>query len=337
MGTSDSKIIGKSTPLIAKRESTDSSDLKFSGHETFPCRYAWLPKAANEVVKNPALFANDDNAMVALGVGKNMVRSVRFWAEASRIIMINKKDGYEVTPFGKSLLLSNGRKAPYDPFIEDIKTLWLIHWNLAINPFFRIFAWDFFLNRWHEPELSASACFSVLRRSVLRKGKPASDAILHQQFEIFLHSYVPTRGRKGEVREDNLDCPLVELGLLHQIGIRQSSIIKDKHEPVYAFRREEKNEISPTLFAYCLDDFWRVWHPEEKTLSVSLIINGHYSPGQVFKLPEADLRARCETIAADSGGYFAFQESALQPMVVRNHVQSRPFPLSVVYAEDAGL
>ena len=37
-----------------------------------------------------------------------------------------------------------------------------------------------------------------------------SAVTLEQHFDTFLHTYVPTRGRKGEVQEDNLDCPLVE-------------------------------------------------------------------------------------------------------------------------------
>lgn len=61
---------------------------RFSGHETFPCRYAWLPKAAREVNREPSVFSSDreDDAMVRLGVGKNMVRAIRFWAEVMDII-----------------------------------------------------------------------------------------------------------------------------------------------------------------------------------------------------------------------------------------------------------
>ena len=51
-----------------------SANYRFSGHETFPCRYAWLPKAVQWLAEDPALFRNEDQAMVKLGVGKNMVR-----------------------------------------------------------------------------------------------------------------------------------------------------------------------------------------------------------------------------------------------------------------------
>ena len=54
---------------------------RFSGHESFACRYAWLPKAYRELRTDPDAFADEDRAMVQLGVGKNMVRSIRFWVE----------------------------------------------------------------------------------------------------------------------------------------------------------------------------------------------------------------------------------------------------------------
>lgn len=76
---------------------------KFSGHETFPFRYTWLPKAVKTVKNNPKIFSDEDYAMVSLGVGKNMVRAIRFWAEASGIIKFQGKDGFVVTEFGEIL------------------------------------------------------------------------------------------------------------------------------------------------------------------------------------------------------------------------------------------
>jgi hypothetical protein len=59
---------------------------RISGHETFPCRYTWLPKAVRGLSKNPQLFSNEDQAMVDLGVGKNMVRAIRYWARAAGLV-----------------------------------------------------------------------------------------------------------------------------------------------------------------------------------------------------------------------------------------------------------
>ena len=34
---------------------------RFSGHESFPFRYTWLPKAIRGLQENPSLFSNDDD------------------------------------------------------------------------------------------------------------------------------------------------------------------------------------------------------------------------------------------------------------------------------------
>lgn len=52
----------------------------FSGHETLACKSLWLKKGY-VFVKEDHSF-NDEDAVVALGVGKNMVAAVRYWYKA---------------------------------------------------------------------------------------------------------------------------------------------------------------------------------------------------------------------------------------------------------------
>jgi len=317
---------------------TNSAQYRFSGHETFACRYAWLPKAVRKVAEIPEILkpSCEDRAMVELGVGKNMVRSIRFWAEATGVIE-SSDEGHLPTDFGARIFLGTHDEANdtfeegFDPFLEDIQTLWLLHWKLATNIENPIFAWDFLLSRFQEPELTTSSVFDAVKKATITLDKALSDTTLEQQFEIFLHSYVPTRGRKGEVREDNLDCPLVELGLLDQVGHRPGKRSAGRAEPIYAFRREPKPEISSMLFAYCVDEFWRLRHPGEKTLSFQLLASGHGSPGQVFKLPEDDIHRRAESLSIDTDGFFDFRESAsISSLIRKNHELN--IPLSALYA-----
>jgi signal transduction histidine kinase len=52
-------------------------DYRFSGHESFPCRYAWLPKAVSALQDNPQIFSTEEREAISeLGVGKNMVRAI---------------------------------------------------------------------------------------------------------------------------------------------------------------------------------------------------------------------------------------------------------------------
>ncbi len=293
--------------------------LRFSGHETFACRFAWLTKAATAVSSDPDILAvkREDDAMAELGVGKNMVRSIRFWAEAADIIT-PVEGGHAVTVFGRKLLCgwiddAGKRFDALDPYLEDIQTLWLIHWKLGTNMKSLIFAWDFLLNRFQEPELYTSSVIRAFEKELV--GHNISKGSMEQLWSVFLHSYVPTRGRKGDVREDTLDCPLVELGLLIPIGFAEAADHAGRAEPKYAFRREDKPEIGNGLFSYCLGEFWKNHHAEERSIPLHLVANGHGSPGQVFKIPEPDIRTRLLGIEKANQGMFAFDESAAIPRV----------------------
>lgn len=310
------------------------ANIRFSGHETFVCRYAWLPKAVLAVMNDSTILtsAHEDDAMVELGVGKNMVRSIRFWAEASAIIVATKQ-GHEVSEFGKQLLLDDNA---LDPFLEDVQTLWLIHWKLATNQRALIFAWDYLLNQFHEPELYTSTVVRAFTKTTSQNSdKKNSQGSLEQLFEIFLHSYVPTRGRKGEVREDNLDCPLVELELLRHTGFTKSTLYPGRQEAKYAFRREEKPEISQALFAFCLEEYWQNRFVSggviEQSIPFHAIVSSHGSPGQIFKIPEHDIRARLYGIEKQTDGFYTFEESATIPRVVRHDDAHEAPSLANVY------
>ncbi|MBW7898696.1 hypothetical protein B188_09110 [Candidatus Brocadiaceae bacterium B188] len=278
---------------------------KISGHETFPLRYAWLPKAVKALKDNPKIFSDEDDAMISLGVGKNMVRAIRFWSEATGIIKFQGKNGFNVTEFGEILFDEDG----LDPYLEDIQTLWLIHWKLSTQVLEPLFAWDNLLNQWQEPDLTRTAVLRFLLKKANSYDKKLSPVTIEQHLDTFLHTYIPTRGRKGHIHEDNLDCPLVELGLIQKVGERENDNASGKRELIYRFSRELKPEISDSLFAYCLHDFFTQRYPTESTLSFREISVGHGSPGQIFKLPESDLRERLEILNSQTNTLFGYRET----------------------------
>jgi len=300
------------------------NEYRISGHESFPCRYSWLPKAVRGLSNDPKLFSDDEQAMVTLGVGKNMVRSIRFWVQATGIATPEAKGiGYSLTDVGRVLLGDRG----LDPYLEDSATLWLLHWNLSTNLENPLLAWDYLLNQWHEPELARSTALKMLSKEASKLDNGMSMVTLEQHLDTFLHTYVPTRGRKGQVQEDNLDCPLVELEFLVKVGERGVG----KREVIYSFRREEKPEISLDLFSYSLDDFWRKRHDNESTLPLREVAHGHGSPGQIFKLPEDDIRARLDFLSRQADGLFAYSESAHFQQVRRRKDANKTTVLKAIY------
>ena len=93
--------------------------VSFGRHETFPLRYAWLPKGFSEMKGSPRCFESDE-APVRLGVGKNMVHAIRYWLRAARMARVTP-DGMLATALGDRLFSEGG----WDPYLEDEGTLWL--------------------------------------------------------------------------------------------------------------------------------------------------------------------------------------------------------------------
>lgn len=304
---------------------------RISGHESFPCRYTWLPKAVRGLDDDPKLFADEERAMVDLGVGKNMVRSIRFWSIAAGMAVVASKGASPtLTDLGIALLGKGG----LDPFLEDRRTLWLLHWNLSTNVETPLLAWDYLLNRWQEPEIIPSNAVRALEKAASSQDDRVSRTTVEQHFDAFLHTYVPTRGRKGDVQEDNLDCPLVELQLIVKAGEREIDRASGKREPIYVFRREEKSDISPELFSYCLNEYWQKRHASEGTLPLREVAHGHGSPGQIFKLAEEDIRARVEDLQQHSQGLFSYIDSANLQQIRRTDQAKSANLLRAIYSAE---
>ncbi|QEG02390.1 hypothetical protein Mal15_65110 [Stieleria maiorica] len=283
---------------------------RFSGHESFTCRYAWLPKAVEALSSNPSLFSEIDEAMVQLGLGKNMVQSLRFWVQAMRVAEPGDGNHLRLTGFGKSIFGRDG----LDPFMEDSSTLWLLHWQLCSHHDNPLFAWHFLFNRYNEPEIVRSEVLEAIDTESRQLARPLAKATLAQHFDVFMHTYMPTRGKKNEIIEDNLDCPLVELGLIERTGEKFNK--KSVKEPVYGFNREPKPDLTMGVFAFAIDDFWKRCKSDEQSLSLSELTTGIGSPGQVFKLPEDDIRHRLSTMGS-WGEDYEYRESAMFEQLVR--------------------
>lgn len=58
--------------------------MKLRGHETFFIRKGWLSKGLKHIVESPDVFVSKvNNPMDELGIGANMVKSLRYWMQAT--------------------------------------------------------------------------------------------------------------------------------------------------------------------------------------------------------------------------------------------------------------
>jgi hypothetical protein len=298
--------------------SRSTGQVSFSGHETFVCRYGWLKKAVDAVAGNAEAFVADD-AMVNLGVGKNMVRSIRHWALATNVIEeVPAKRGAQLRPSALGTLLLGETGA--DPYLEDPNSLWLLHWHLVTNERrATTWAWAFSLLR--TAEFTREALVGMLQTEIRRRNLALpSEHSLRRDVDCFVRTYVPTR--QSVVLEDSLECPLTELGLLEEDagGILQ-------------FNASYHRNLSMPVFVYVLLEFWQRWAATRETLPFSDIAYGLASPGLALKLDENSLTERLERLEQTTDGRLVYTDTAgIRQVYQRGGPMERMEVLSRYYA-----
>ena len=282
---------------------------QLSGHETFPLRYGWLKKAFDEVRKteggknNIEVFLSDD-AIARFGVGKNMVASIRHWATAAGIVR-DDSPKINTTPLGREIFANNG----LDKYMENPATAWLVHWQLCGKPKKTTWFWAF--NHFPAPLFERDLLVKSIEKVANERGwTKASAATIRKDVACFVRTYVslPPSGRSS--REDTLESPLTELGLIRPIGKRD----------VFRFVRGRKPSLGQGVFCYAVTKFWRDRLPNARTLSFEALAHEPGSPGRVFLLNENDLADRLTALEDVSDGLYRWSETTGLKQLIRNRV-----------------
>ena len=259
----------------------------FSGHESFAVRYGWLPKVYDAVVRDPELFADDERAILTLGLGKNMVRSVRFWGEA---FGVTRTEGRVVRPtkFGRRLLDPD---LGTDPYLEDTSSLWRLHWQVTAHG--GLGAWTAALLTVTDVEVTRRRLLDMIVASsaATRGGINAGTAAAH--LDILVKTYDAASDRGAAVLEDTLGSPFQELDLLRTTvsgGV-----------PTIRLNRGRKGGLDCRAVAFALADHWRAVAPNSLALTMRSIMLDRLSPGSAFRLDEATMHGLLEEICDRSG------------------------------------
>lgn len=177
--------------------------LKFKKNESFYIRDGWMEKAINTIKNNEGtnIFAKNDGINY-LGIGSNMVKGLKYWLQASRVIESSAN---------KTILSCFGELIhKYDRYCETSFTWFLIHYQMCTNYFECPMFYAFFnsdIKSIKRSEISnyVSAIFSI-------DGFQTKKEYVDDDSNVFLKSYI------GETEslnpEDNYTCPLSNLKLI---------------------------------------------------------------------------------------------------------------------------
>ena len=253
----------------------------FAKHETFHPRYGWFRKAYKAAADNPYVFTQE-NAPVELGVGKNMVRAIRFWGLAAKLIVDDPKapnrraKGCVPTRIGHAIFNESG----WDPYMEDPGTLWLLHW-LLLAPQSRLPVWWLAFNEFAAIEFSDDDLEIAISTQIgtVPEWRGPSPSSLKKDVSALLRTYAPHRRSHGKAIDDVLNCPLRELNLI------SSSVDADRCR----FTLGPKPTLPSEIATYAMLDWIARTNTGSSTATLSRLANDPGSPGRAFKLAEAEL------------------------------------------------
>ena len=170
--------------------------------------------------------------MVKLGVGKNMVASIRFWLRAFGLSNMD-----DVTKIADYLFNSDTGR---DPYSEDLNTLWLLHFllvNYRVASLYNLVFVDYQRER---KEFTRSELQTYIRRkcSVPEQKNVYNENTVKKDIGVLLKNYVSPKDLKNI---EDFSALLIGLNL-----------IISKPQDTYYFREVTVKEIAPEVLLFAL-------------------------------------------------------------------------------------
>lgn len=190
---------------------------------------------------------NDATSVIDLGVGKNMVTSIRFWMRAFRLT-----ENDVLSPIA-DFLFDTQRGA--DPFCEDLVTLWILHFHLVHSSVASIYQLSFvdFQRERKEFDKLQLQTFIKRRCNVPEQKNVYNENTVKKDIAVLLQNYVTPSNLK---QIEHFTSLLISLNLISDLGDGR-------------FRFNEKNteDVPEQVIVYAL----LCMRGADKTLSFDVI------------------------------------------------------------------
>lgn len=238
--------------------------MKFNAHESFYIRRGWVAKGLKNVLKDPFVFTTKEpRSNDVLGIGTNMVKSLRYWLQATGLTTEEKKE-QKLTKLGEIVWKE-------DRYIEELGTLWLLHYKLATNKD-KATSWYYFFNEFNLSVFNKNDFVSLVSNYAKMNGKEVAQGSYEKDFTCLINTYLKQKKKLNP--EDNTRSPLEELGLVAVLDRAKNIFIK-----------KSPNGIPLTvLFAVIVDNA-----KEKKEIKISSLISENGNIGKVFNINSVNI------------------------------------------------
>ena len=156
-------------------------------HGSFYMRSGWGTKIQQAVNSDAAIFApaNEQDAIDEIGLGRVMIKALRYWADAMGLTY-EKKERNVISKY-KTPLFEYIEK--YDPYFQKMGTLALLHRNIA-NNVDEATAWYWLFNEWSSDVITNDAFTDGLHAFVAVNGMNVKRDAVNKEFNCVKNTYV---------------------------------------------------------------------------------------------------------------------------------------------------
>ena len=203
----------------------------FSGHESFSCRMLWPIKGYDYI--NDGNSFNDPNSVIMLGVGKNMVASIRYWLKALGLTEHDKPSTLAKYLFDEA----QGK----DRYLESLGTLWLLHFLLVVLNEATLYNILFLRYQKERKQFAKEQVLNFVKRLMAEDDrlKQFNSNTVGKDFGVLVQNYVqPSKPKSYE----DYSSLLIDLNLIRN----------DNSDRGYAFNIEGKRTVPTEIFLYAV-------------------------------------------------------------------------------------
>ena len=281
----------------------------FSGHESFSCRMLWPIKGYDYI--NDGNSFNDPNSVIMLGVGKNMVASIRYWLKALGLTEHDKPSTLAKYLFDEA----QGK----DRYLESLGTLWLLHFLLVVLNEATLYNILFLRYQKERKQFAKEQVLNFVKRLMAEddRFKQFNSNTVGKDFGVLVQNYVqPSKPKSYE----DYSSLLIDLNLIRN----------DNSDRGYAFNIEGKRTVPTEIFLYAV-----LWMKgSDRTVSYDTLQN----VGLVFCMTDMEVIEMLQQIDREYSEYVQYSDNAgIRQLLFKEGKQMNPIDLLNRYYENAAV
>ncbi len=280
--------------------------LQFSGHESFICKHFWLKKGYDYIVKNSDF--NSESAVIGLGVGKNMVTSISYWLKAFGLLDSNNS---------RTELANNifDEKNGYDPYIENLATVWLLHYSLIKTNKASVYSLFFNDFRKGRTDFTKEQFLSYVRRILEGEGqKNINSNTINSDISVFIRNYLKPSFKETKIDiEEDFSSLMIDLDLMKSYKAENA---EGKIVEWYKVENSLQVDLPPEIVLFSILDN----DAYSKSISFKELLVGPNSPGNIFALNEEGLYQKLDTIVKNTKGLTYTETAGIRELQIKSSI-----------------